>query len=100
MRAIWNKRTRLEKVLIIVLSLVLLAACASEVNAGMQPTGLGCEVQSTTNPYATDCPGTFYVVNLWWGNPDGSPGTNVYNGCVVWADAYKGGIWCPQPPLP
>lgn len=98
MPALWTNRTVLEKVLILTLAFVVLAACAQQVSAALQPTAIGCQVQSTTSNYPSEhCPGTFYVVKLWWGNPDGSPGTNIYDNCVVWVDVNKGSLWCPEP---
>ncbi len=96
MFALWNNRTVLEKVLIFILATVVLAACAGQVQAALDPTRLGCEIQSSNTSNNT-CPGSYYIVKFWWGNPDGSPGTNQYNNCVVWHDGYRGGIWCPDP---
>lgn len=96
MPALWTNRTVLEKVLILVLSIAVLAACASQVQATKNVNGLGCDVQASTSNYQDSCPGSYYVVDLWWNEPDGS-GSYKYDNCVVWFNDYKGSLWCPEP---
>ena len=93
-----RKLTKLEKALLFVLAMVVIAGCTAGVQAYQNQDGQQLDVRLVADAPCrlNNTAGCFQIVTLTYDDPaTGLPVTDI---CRIWVDIYAGGLDCERLP--